>query len=362
MELSYKILTVKGISIELHLFFIMFVLAFLLVDPTITLMLAIVFFFVALHEIMHSIVAINHGIKVKRIMLLPIGGIAFIEKSEMKPMIEIKMALAGPLFNFLMVYICLLVAYIFQLPLADWIGALFAGNLSLPLPETILFYIFYANAMLGYFNLLVPAFPLDGGRIFRAALALVMPYEKATNIAKKVSLVIAAFLFVLGMYASAYWHDAGGIWYMIIAAFIAFGALAEYETMMTRHALGKIKLADLISKQFITVQPKESVATAVERMLAMRCTTALVEGKTVKIIDLPSIAAVPRTKWGSTDASKLARSVGHVSIHTSVELAVKKMTEQNTGMMPVVDGNQLAGVVYRSDIEKMARILEILGK
>ena len=139
MAMSYKILSIHGIDIELHLFFIIFVLAFLVIDPFLSLFLVIIFAFVAVHELSHSLVAVRQGIKVKKIILLPIGGVAMMETIDIDPIKEIKMAVAGPLFNFAVVYVMIIISILFSLPVGDWTAAFLAGQ-ELPLLPMLYFY------------------------------------------------------------------------------------------------------------------------------------------------------------------------------------------------------------------------------
>jgi Zn-dependent protease len=357
MALSYKILSVFGIDIELHLFFIIFILAFLAINPLFSFILIIVFFFVTLHEISHSLVAKRNGIKVKKIILLPIGGMAMMDMTEVEPLVEIRMALAGPLFNFVVVYICLILAAVFNVPLQEWISTFLTNpNFAAPLHELTLFYIFYANLILGYFNLFVPAFPLDGGRIFRALLALRFGEVRATGIAKTVSLGIAGFLFMLGIMF-------GDIWILIIAFFIGFAALSEYESLLLHRTLMKIKLKDIMSTKFLLADPDESIKDVVDRMIMWKTTDALIEtDKGIKKLDLKTCAAIQRKKWKSTKAGRVAKKIGHVSPSSKIELVLRYMHDHETDVVPVVYRKNLVGVIYKSDIERMARIVGTLGK
>lgn len=357
MVLSYKILSVLGIDIELHWSFIIFIIAIFLLQPIFGLLLLIVFFFVTLHELSHSIVAMRNNIKVRRILLLPIGGMAMIDVTDMSPITEIKMAIAGPLFNFSMAILLLGVAFLLNFPIIDWAYTFIAdpGNFSLSFVEMILFYSFYANMILGTFNLLIPAFPLDGGRILRALLALKLDYLKATNIAKTLSLIIAGLLFLLAIYF-------GDLWIMIIAFFIGFGAMAEYQSLLMHTMLRRIKVKDLISEDYMIVSPNDPLHYVIEDMIIEKKLTTLVKGKILKVLDLKEVSGIPRSKWKSTKAKDVAKEVKPVTIRTTPENILQRMLEDNREMLPVFDRNKLVGVVFKDDIEKMIRIVEILGK
>ncbi len=357
MNLSYKILSVLGIDIELHLFFILFILAFLLLSPMLALLLILIFFFVTLHELAHSIVAIRNKIKVRKIILLPIGGMAMVESTDIKPITEIKMSLAGPLLNIIFVYVCIVIAYVFSVPLGTWLVQFFdpTQTFNLPLPELILFYSFYANLILGVFNLFLPAFPLDGGRILRALLALKMDYIKASRIAKNISLVLAGILFMVSFLY-------GEIWIMIISFFIAFGAVAEFNSMIVHKTLVNIKIRDVLSKNYLVLASQETMATALKKMLAKKSMGALVKTKDgLKLITLMDISKVPKTSWKNKVGS-VAKPVGRVQVAAGIESALAVMEREQVPIVPVFNRNILVGVIDRVDIERVLKIAEALGK
>ena len=131
MKQSYKILSLFGIDIEVHWLFLLAIVVFLFFSPLSALLFCVIFIFVALHEITHSLVAKRKGIEVKKIILLPIGGMAVIENiEELDPWSEIKMAIAGPLFNFAVVGICLLISVALNYPILDRVGLLLTEEMS----------------------------------------------------------------------------------------------------------------------------------------------------------------------------------------------------------------------------------------
>ena len=357
MNLSYKILSVFGIDIELHLLFILFILAFLLISPAIALLLILIFFFVTIHELVHSIVAIKNNIRVRKIVLLPIGGMAMIESTDISPITEIKMSLAGPLINIILVYVCLVIAYLFSQPLGTWLIAFFDPSqaFELSLPQLVLFYSFYANLILGTFNLFLPAFPLDGGRILRALLALRMDYIRASRIAKNISLMLAFLMFAVSFIY-------GEIWIMIISFFIAFGAVAEFNSMVVHRALRNIKVRDIVSKNFIMLSPNDSIAIALKKMIAKRSMAALVNTKKgLKVVNLLDISRMPVNEW-KKKVSAIAKPVSRTQVTSGMEKVLRVMEQEQVSIVPVFDGRRLVGVIERSDVEKLLRIAEVIGK
>ena len=231
MKWSYTIGRVFGIAIKLHLFFLIFigvlVLETLLSQGPVTalatgVLLCLLFGFVLLHELGHSLMALHHGISVLDITLLPIGGMARILEMPEDPWTEFKVAVAGPLVNLaiavLLSPLLLLVA----------IGEVGQPQLSL---TSFLGYLIGINLMLAIFNFL-PAFPMDGGRIFRALLARKRGYLRATEIAAATGKWIAVALGIAGLF---FLHQ---FWLVIIGLFVYFAGQQELAVIRARHTRG----------------------------------------------------------------------------------------------------------------------------
>ncbi len=272
MRSSYKILKVFGISVELHITFLLTLLGFFILswmsDGLISGIQTLIFFVilftvVVLHELSHSIVAILNGIKVTRITLLPIGGVASIEIPD-KPVVELMMAIAGPFFNFVMAFFCVLLLGL-MVPLAE-IPTLLQGledpSILLSSVQGILILLLWVNLMLGIFNL-VPAFPMDGGRIFRSILAIFMDYTRATRIAVNVGRILAVVMVVLGLFKNP--------WLLVIGALIFFVGGQEYRVVALRQSLRGLTVTqiavprmdyvngDVILREFLNLIAKPGV-------------------------------------------------------------------------------------------------------
>ena len=180
MRYSFKIGSAWGIPIELHITFILLIAAvFVLSIPTqqfyTFFIVLFLFVFVVFHELAHSVVARHYGIKVRKIILYPIGGVSEIEEIPDNPSQEWRMAVAGPLTS-LVLGIALLAVSLIISPqtFSIYTFATITGNFLTDLATL--------NILLGAFNL-IPAFPMDGGRVFRALLAERMKYSDATRYA-----------------------------------------------------------------------------------------------------------------------------------------------------------------------------------
>jgi len=178
------------------------------------LIVLVVFACVVLHELGHSLQARRFGVRVRDIVLLPIGGMARAERIPENPWQEIAIAISGPLVNFLLAGIIVAVIWVRGQPLEFDDG--FLTNLLL------------INLVLGTFNL-VPAFPMDGGRILRGLLATKVSYLTATRFAKNVGQLIAIVFAILGfMYTNL-------VMLPLIAVAIFYGAMAEEKMIRARH-------------------------------------------------------------------------------------------------------------------------------
>ncbi len=196
----------RGIRIEVHWTFTLLLIWVVFLDiqrggTTNTALMNIIlilllFLCVILHELGHALAARRFNINTKKITLLPIGGVASLEKMPEKPGQELIVALAGPAVNVIIAMLLFLVV-----PMKNYFG-LDADSLvqllAAPALETLLFYLFIANVMLVVFNL-IPAFPMDGGRVFRALLAFTMDRARATEIAAGLGQALAVVFFMLGL-------------------------------------------------------------------------------------------------------------------------------------------------------------------
>ena len=200
----FRLGRILGINVSLH-WSLLLLIAFAGLTSGTAALTAAVFGCVLLHEFGHSLAARQFGIQTDSIVLLPIGGIATLERMPRKPAQELWIAVAGPLVNVVMA-----IALFFALP--------FIGTVS-PASVNWFEYLIAANVFLVLFNML-PAFPMDGGRVLRSVLAMNMSYVDATQIAAKVGRFMA---FVLGGLGLMYGH----FMLMLIAVFVYFAGSAE---------------------------------------------------------------------------------------------------------------------------------------
>ncbi|MBW7894970.1 MAG: site-2 protease family protein [Opitutaceae bacterium] len=221
---SMHLFRIRGIPLALHFSFFL-LLAYVAFEGwqaegpagLVWSLLTVIAFFscVVLHELGHSFTAMHYGIGVRRILLMPIGGMAEFDSLPREPRRELLITLAGPAVNFILA------------ALLWWPVHRLTGTIYLYSASGLLLQLFYANLVMGLFNL-VPVFPMDGGRIFRAMLATRLTYLRATRWAAGVGKVLS----IVGMLVMGLWlHSLLGA---LLFAFILMAGEAEYRAVLRR--------------------------------------------------------------------------------------------------------------------------------
>lgn len=264
MKGSLHLATVTGIPVKIHWTFGLLLL-YVVIDTgrggldlwMILFSVAVVlgvFFCVILHEFGHALAARRFGVRTFDILMTPIGGIARLERMPEGRFEEFWVAVAGPLVNFLIVGLI-------------WLGFFLTSGKTLPIlsgdfwmfenqPPSYFMILLLANAYLGVFNL-IPAFPMDGGRILRSLLSVSLPREKATRIAAYIGQGIALVLFSLGM-----WRAQPTL--ALIGIFIFFAARQEYQALARQIRWQQTKAGDLMAPILHLLHLGQSVAMARE--------------------------------------------------------------------------------------------------
>ena len=266
MRWSFRILTVAGIGIYVHITFLILILfvfsmyfgeggSALAIHGTA--LVVAVFGCVLLHELGHALTAKRLGVRTRDIVLLPIGGVARLERIPREPWREFSITVAGPLVNVLIAGGLYLALCLLQLPaelkLDDFTTARSGG-------ETFLRQLLEINIALVIFNL-VPAFPMDGGRILRSLLALVMDHSRATRIAASVGQTLAI---IFGIYGILNGHMI----LLLIAVFVYLGASAEAASSRMQTVFRGLPASAAVITRFVTLRPEDTLGAAVERLLS----------------------------------------------------------------------------------------------
>ncbi|MCM8783471.1 MAG: site-2 protease family protein [Candidatus Omnitrophica bacterium] len=245
MKGSVRLFKILGINLEIHITFLLLPLIFgLSYGLRGIFIIFFVFLCVTVHELMHSIQAKRFGIKVDNIILMPIGGVAAMRKMPENPREEFIVAISGPLFN-------IIFALVLFIPLYKILGPEYFFTPSLNTWPQTFAYAFWINPLLAFFNLL-PAFPMDGGRVLRAFLAQRMSYQKATRIAVQLGHFFAVLFIFLGI---RYNH----LLLIVIAFFVYFAASQEGAQVDLRMVLKRFFARDILNPNFITISPQTTI-------------------------------------------------------------------------------------------------------
>jgi Zn-dependent protease/CBS domain-containing protein len=295
---------------------------------------------VLVHELAHSLYARGVGIRVRGITLLMIGGVSEIEEQPHRPGQEALMAFVGPVTSLVLGALLLLAAYGLQ-----WLPALDLQLAVATLGEI--------NLFLGLFNLL-PAFPMDGGRILRALLTRPLGALRATQVAAGVGKVFAGLFAVTGLLG-------GNLLLVLIAFFVWVGANAEGEQADLRSLMADVRVRDLVGPVRASVDVNATAEEAVARMRDARVLALpVVDGADVLgVVSLEDLAAVEPDRRPLTAVRALTREVRPLAPDDEAWPALRRLATEGVAELPVVQDGQLVGTVDRDDVVRYLRFLRV---
>lgn len=306
---------------------------------TIGLLLSIVF-----HETAHSLVARHYGMPIRGITLFIFGGVAEMTAEPTRPRDELLMAAAGPAASLVLAAILLL---------------LFGGVVALGGPESIagvLHYLALLNFILAIFNL-VPAFPLDGGRIFRALLwSWRGDMEWATRVAAGAGNLFGALLIVLGLVSILQGDFIGGIWRFLIGMFLRGAASASYGDTLARGILAAIPVTRIMNSQPIAVTEEISVESFITDYVAQyhhRWFPVVQDETVVGSVSTQQLAQLDRSLWPTVPVGRIMRPLAPedaVAPETNAFVALTQMRHTGQGRLIVLRDDHLAGIVSSRDL------------
>ena len=330
MKYSFKIGSVWGIPIELHLTFILLIAAvFVLSLPTqqfYTFFLVLfLFVFVVFHELAHSVIARHYGIKVRKIILYPIGGVSEIEEIPDNPSQEWRMAIAGPLTSLVLGAVLLVASLIISSQTITF--ATFAGNTGNFLTDLAIL-----NILLGVFNL-IPAFPMDGGRVFRALLAERLKFSDATRYAVYLGKIFGIAMVVAGFLFPSYFL------LILVGIFVYIGASEEAEQTIVSTALAGVRVKDVMQSEIGSVNPQQTLTEALEVMFKNRYHDVLVEKEGVLqgVITWTELMKIKPEERGLRRVAEMPLKSISVFEDESILEANKIMIREKIDLIPVVN-------------------------
>jgi Zn-dependent protease/CBS domain-containing protein len=307
---------------------------------------------VVLHELGHALTARRFGIKTRDIILLPIGGVARLERMPEKPAQELLVALAGPLVNVVIAggLFATLTALELWVPLAQ-----LAENPQItrgPRFEQLAF----INVSLAVFNL-IPAFPMDGGRVLRALLATRLPYVRATQIAAAVGQILAFGLGFLGLFTNPF--------LVFIALFVWIGAAQESSAVEVRDRLEGIAVGEVMLTDFQALHPFDTLAKAIDLTLASSQVDfpVLDGGRPVGILTQQKLIAALRDGGAEQRVQTvMEREFERADPRDQVEPLLQRLQERRQRTVPVVAQDSLVGLLTVDNIGEYFAIQAALAK
>jgi stage IV sporulation protein FB len=368
VESSIKLLTVSGIEIRMHLTFPLILLWGALQFGLVlglglpgaafgVLVTLLLFVIVVLHELGHSYAALGYKIPVQRIVLLPIGGVAELGRLPEDPRQELVVALAGPAVNFVLAAALWLVAQITPLGRAlagDPLPQLFTGGMLADPVAAVFQYVFSANLAIGLFNLL-PAFPLDGGRVLRALLAMKLAYPRATAVAVGIGQTMA---WLLGL-----WGVLNGNFFLIIlAVFIYMAGAQEGRMVQVKNVLASVRVRQAFARRAVVLMPYDPVSRAVELTLqSFQADFPVCDGdRVVGLVTAADVMQALQQHREHTPVAQVMRTEFPVaSPLDSVYDVQQRMLEFNLSAVPVVEDGVFVGMLTSRDISELYQMLSV---
>lgn len=366
MGWSFPIARIAGIEIKVHVtFFLILVLGALSgIENGVVgalfgvLLMLLLFLCVTLHELGHSITAQRLGIPVREIVLLPLGGVALLARNPSKAWQELVIAAAGPLVNVVIAAALLLVT-----GTAIAAGRIDPSALQLqpsgldPSLPSLLQWLIAANIALVLFNL-IPAFPLDGGRIFRALLAMAFGFPRATRIAATVGQLIAI---VLGVYG----FSTGSWGLMLVALFVFFGAGQENAEGQARTMLTTLRVGDAYNRHALTLTITDRVSQVVRYILtSYQPDFAVVQGgRPIGIVTRDDVLRALATGDGDAYVTQIMqREIVRVEAGDTLDRVREVMAEQGARVAAVYQGEAYLGLVSLDDMAEAYAVLRFLER
>ena len=363
MKGALKIGRVAGISIEIHWTFTLLLIWVVFLDMqrggnlasslmNITLIL-LLFVCVILHELGHALTAKRLNINTKQITLLPIGGVASLEKMPDKPGEELLVAIAGPAVNVVLALLLLLFVPIRRYMAMD--QAALESFFTTPGWETILVYLLIANVMLVIFNM-IPAFPMDGGRVLRALLSFRMDRVQATDIAASLGQVISVIFFVLGLLYNPF--------LVLIALFIFIGAYGENQMVKQESLMKGYTIRDAMLTNITVLRPENTLREVVELILAGTEKDFVVTDEDGNIGVLFQKDIVPHLKYSQRQVRDLMRKKSkNLQADEELKRFFDLVNSENQRFFPVVDeGGLLIGAIDMQNVSEFLLLKTALIK
>lgn len=357
MRWQWKLGTFAGIDVFVHATFLLLIgwvgYSYWLQHGTLAkviegiLFILALFLCVVLHEYGHALTARRYGIKTRDITLYPIGGVARLERLPDKPIEELWVALMGPAVNLVIAAVLFTILYLSGSPTPMTDLTITSGSFLARLMTV--------NISLVLFNL-IPAFPMDGGRVLRALLAMRLEYVRATQIAANVGQGLAFLFGFFGLFNNPF--------LLFIAFFVWIGASQEASMVQMRNSLSGIPVTRAMLTDFKTLSARDTLSQVVGLILAGSQHDFPVldaNGSVIGILERDTfISALSQRGQGVPVVEVMRHDLPSVDSHEMVETALMRLQEVGAKALPVVHGGQFVGLITAENITEFLMIRSAL--
>ena len=317
--------------------------------------IATLFFFasVVIHELAHSLMAIRSGIQISEITLFIFGGVSKITEEPKDPVTELKVAIVGPLSSFAL-------AFLF------WVIKGFFGGVHLSLLMGIFSYLAWINLALGIFNL-IPGFPLDGCRVFRALYWWrTGSLTRATRLAADLGKGFAVALMVLGGLRIFLGDLIGGLWFIFIGMFLRGLSQRGYEEVVIRKSLEGVQVREIMTREVVSVSPDLTISQLVHDYFlhyAYGGFPVLADGRVLGVVTIAQARQVPRQEQDTRKVAEVLVPPGEplvISPELSLADALRQMTREDQDRLLVMEQDRLVGLITKSSLLRFVQVKQIL--
>ncbi len=352
MKWSWRIGKFLGIDVYMHVTFLLLigwiVLSYYLQGSTLAataegvLFILALFACVVLHEYGHALTARRYGIKTRDITLLPIGGLARLEKMPDQPAQELWVALAGPAVN-------VLIAAVLFAALTITSSVVPLSGLSMG-QGSFVEQLMVVNVFLVLFNM-IPAFPMDGGRVVRALLAMRMEYTRATQVAASLGQTIAILFGFIGLFTNPF--------LLFIAFFVWIGAHQEASMTQMKTSLAGIPVSRAMLTEFHTLTPETTLSQVIELILSgsQQDFPVVSNGQVVGVLTRGDLVKeLHQRGQGALVADVMHRDFEMIDSYEMLEVALARLQKSNYRIVPVVRAGQLVGLLTAENVGEFLMI------
>lgn len=356
MRWSWTVARVRDIDVDLHATFLILLVWVALAGYATTrsaagaltgvLLTLAIFGSVVLHEFGHALAAARFGVRTRSITLLPIGGVARLEQIPKRPRHELIIALAGPAVTLLIVAVLYVVLRAANIPVAAPPGRMASAG-------SFLAQIMWVNIVLLVFNLL-PAFPMDGGRVLRAALAMRMPFARATEVAARIGRGFALLFGLAGLFV------VNNPFLVIIAIFVWLSAAAEAASAQLKATVEDVPVSRAMITDLRTLSPSEPITEAVEQVRAGFQHDFPVVAEDHAIAGVLTreqlLKALAEGRATASVGEVMDRDFSATTPDESIERALERLQTCRCRTLPVLRGRELVGLLTAEKISEFVMI------